>query len=132
MEQSNQDQHQELKQVYEQRMIGNEKDFQDKLNLLRDGLLKAESNCQSLSAQLTNQKTDFDLQKQRALNQTKQVELENQNLTAQIFTLEQEVERITRNYQRKLEQIEVTVKQTLENEKAIVVEKAETHLRESL
>jgi hypothetical protein len=45
MEQSNQDQHQELKQVYEQRMIGNEKDFQDKLNLLRDGLLKAESNC---------------------------------------------------------------------------------------
>ena len=45
MEQSNQDQQQELKRVYEQRIICNEKDFEDKLNLMRDGLLKAESNC---------------------------------------------------------------------------------------
>jgi len=62
------------------------------------------------------------------LNQKKQVELENQNLTAQIFTLEQDVERINRNYQQKLELIEDTVKRTLENEKAIAIEQAEIHL----
>ncbi len=55
----------------------------------------------------------------------KQVELENQNLTAQVFNLEREVEKVTRNYQQKLEQIEFSVKQTLENEKRITSEQAE-------
>ena len=58
----------------------------------------------------------------------KQVELENQNLTAQVFTLEREVEKVTRNYQQKLEQIEFSVKQTLENEKRIASEQAEIKL----
>ena len=43
----------------------------------------------------------------------KQVELENQDLTAKIFTLEQEIEKITRSYQHKLEQFETSVKETL-------------------
>lgn len=85
-------------------------------------LQEKDSLISSLQHQQQQAGSEWDLSRQKLLNQLKQLELENMQLTGQVLQLKSEQEQSKHSYTHKLEQIETTVKNTLQGEKDILMQ----------